>query len=142
MNHINYARRKKNGPIKRFLSKALYFITGVIEVLKSQLANIRSCLGDKKMYEADRKWTGSIIDLVELIYGLDEMKSINNGDIPIQELAFYFSQLLNIEIKDCYSAYVDMKRRKNVSRTYFLDKMSERLNQRMQRDDAADYRKK
>ena len=29
-----------------------------------------------------------------------------------------------------------MKRRKNESRTYFLDKMRERLNLRMQRDDA------
>ena len=28
-----------------------------------------------------------------------------------------------------------MKRRKNDSRTYFLDKMRERLNLRMQRDD-------
>ena len=29
-----------------------------------------------------------------------------------------------------------MKRRKNESRTYFLDKLRERLNLRMQRDDA------
>lgn len=141
MNHINYARRKKNEPIKRFIRKALYFISGVIEVLKSQLANVRLCFDDKKQDDTARKWTGSIIDLVELIYGLDEMKSINNGEIPIQELAFYFSELLNIEIKDCYSAYVDMKRRKNTSRTYFLDKMRDRLNQRMQRDEDADYRR-
>lgn len=42
-----------------------------------------------------------------------------------------------MEIKDrhCYGAYLDMKRRKNESRTYFLDKLCERLNLRMKRDD-------
>lgn len=33
------------------------------------------------------------------------------------------------------NAYVEMKHRKNESRTYFLDKKRERLNLRMQRDD-------
>jgi RteC protein len=80
-------------------------------------------------------WTGSSVELVELIYGFAEMKSINNGETPITELANFFGSQFGMEIKDCYSAYVDMKRRKNDSRTYYLDKMRERLNLRMQLDD-------
>lgn len=56
----------------------------------------------------------------------------------IKELTAFFGSQLGLEIKDshCYNAYTDMKRRKSESRTYFLDKMRERLNLRMQRDDA------
>lgn len=88
------------------------------------------------------KWTGSAIELVEMVYGLNEMGSINNGAIPIHELAAFIGTLLNIDIRDCYSAYTDMKRRKNDSRTYFLDKMSERLNKKMQQDDEKERRRK
>lgn len=35
-----------------------------------------------------------------------------------------------------------MKRRKNESRTYFLDKMQEQLNKRMDRDDEKEKRRK
>jgi hypothetical protein len=63
------------------------------------------------------------------------MGAIECGDKPIHELISLFSKFLNVEIKDGYSSYVDMKRRKNDSRTYFLDKMRERLNSRMKRDD-------
>lgn len=81
------------------------------------------------------KWTGSVIELVEMVYGLVEMGVIDSGDKPIHELVAHIAVFFNVEIKDCYSTYVDMKRRKNESRTYFLDKMRERLNSRMQRDD-------
>lgn len=88
------------------------------------------------------KWTGSAIELVEMVYGLDEMKCINNGETPIHELAAFVGTLLGVDIRDCYSAYTDMKRRKNESRTYFLDKMQERLNKRMDKDDEKEKRRK
>ena len=81
------------------------------------------------------RWTGSGVELVEFIYGLKEMRSINNGETPITELASFICSQFGTEIKDCYSAYIDIKRRKNDSRTYYLDKMRERLNLRMQLDD-------
>lgn len=84
-------------------------------------------------------WTGNNIELVEFVYGLVEMKSIDYGDLSIQELIRCISGFFQVEIKDCYGAYVDMKRRKNNSRTYYLDKMRERLNLRMERDDEQEY---
>ncbi len=75
--------------------------------------------------------------MVEIIYAFDELHCINDGEAPINELFALFGGLFGTEIKEshCYNAYADMKRRKNDSRTYFLDKMRERLNLRMQRDD-------
>lgn len=90
------------------------------------------------------QWTGKITELVELIYGLNEIGCINDGESDIRELATFFGSLLGVEIKDrhCYDAYLDMKRRKNESRTYFLDKLRERLNLRMQRDDAREQQRR
>ena len=40
-----------------------------------------------------------------------------------------------VNSKDCYRFYTDIKRRKNDSRTYFLDKMQVKLNEKMRRED-------
>ena len=90
------------------------------------------------------KWTGTLVELVELVYGLQEMGCINDGETAISELTVYFGRLLGLEVKDshCYNAYSDMKRRKSESRTYFLDKLRERLNLRMQRDDEKEMQRR
>ena len=72
---------------------------------------------------------------VELIYGIDEMGCINNGNMPLKQLAPLLYKIFGVESKDCYRFYIDIKRRKNESRTYFLDKMQEKLNERMLRDE-------
>ena len=82
-------------------------------------------------------WTGAVVELVELIYALHEMKRIDDGEIAMNELAGFFGELFGIRLdaRSLYDAYTDIKRRKGESRTYFLDKSRERLNLRMQRDD-------
>lgn len=84
---------------------------------------------------SDLQWTGNAIDLVELIYGINEMGCINNGNMPLKQLAPLLYKIFGVESKDCYRFYIDMKRRKNESRTYFLDKMRENLNEKMLRDE-------
>ncbi|WP_040580343.1 RteC domain-containing protein [Porphyromonas endodontalis] len=80
-------------------------------------------------------WTGKIVDLVELLYALDTCNCINNGEIGVEELAEALSKIFGVEIKNCFSAYIDMKRRKADSRTYFLDELREKLNRRMVESD-------
>lgn len=81
------------------------------------------------------QWTGNAIDLVEMIYGISEMGCINNGNIQLNELAPMLYTFFGVNSKDCYRFYTDIKRRKNDSRTYFLDKMQVKLNEKMRRDD-------
>ena len=81
------------------------------------------------------QWTGNAIDLVEMIYGISEMGCINNGNIQLNELAPVLYSFFGVNSKDCYRFYTDIKRRKNDSRTYFLDKMQVKLNEKMRRDD-------
>ena len=129
--------------------KALLFIRKMLKQLAANLpaqvpppTSAPSASSDKAMPPATLRWTGSAVDLIEIIYGLDEMGCINNGDIPIGELASFFYTLLGVEAKACYRFYTDIKHRKNDSRTYFLDKMKERLNERMRRDDEREMQRR
>lgn len=81
------------------------------------------------------QWTGNAIDLVEIIYGINEMGCINGGEITLKELAPTLYKIFGVESKDCYRFYIDIKRRKNKSRTYFIDRMQAKLNEKMRRDD-------
>lgn len=116
----------------RFLEIALGYINTELDLLR-RYGNEQEAMAPKTLH----RWTGTLVEMVELIYGLQEMRSIDDGDTTINELfAFFGSQFgLNVKVHNCYDAYLDIKRRKNDSRTYFLDKMRERLNLRMQRDD-------
>ncbi len=86
-----------------------------------------------KPHVCQRRWTGAIVELVELIYALHEMKRINDGEIAMNELAGFFGELLSIRLdaRSLYDAYTDIKRHKGESRTYFLGKLRERLNLRI-----------
>lgn len=55
----------------------------------------------------------------------------------MNELAAFFGKIFGIKLdaRYLYDTYTDIKRRNYDSRTYFLDKMRERLNLRLQRDD-------
>lgn len=119
-----------------YLKKALALVRRVLENLQAQVPPLSAISLDNS--PSPFRWTGSLVELIEVIYALDEMGCINDGQNDIKELTAFFGSQLGLEIKDshCYNAYTDMKRRKSESRTYFLDKMRERLNLRMQRDDA------
>ena len=49
----------------------------------------------------------------------------------IVELAEVLSNIFGVEIKNCYNIYMNIKCRKNDSRTYFLDELREKLNKRL-----------
>lgn len=84
-----------------------------------------------------RRWTDAVVELVESIYTLHEMKRLDNGEIAMNELAGFFGELFGIHLyaRSLYDVYTDIKCLKGESCTYFLGKLRERLNLRMQRDD-------
>lgn len=94
--------------------------------------------------ESSHRWTGAIVELVELIYALHEVKRIDDGETGMNELAAFFGGIFGVKLdaRYLYDAYTDIKQRKKDSRTYFLDKMRERLNLRMQRDDEKESKRR
>lgn len=122
---------------------AMEMLYAFLSVKRTSLQNVTNGMPVELLkIKGEYQWTGSTIELVELVYALDEMKSINNGEAPIHELAAFMGILFEIDVRDCYSTYTDMKRRKNKSRTYFLDKMQEKLNKRMEQDDERERKRK
>ena len=47
------------------------------------------------------QWTGNTLDLVELIYGLNEMGCIDNGETPLKELAPALYGFFGLDTKEC-----------------------------------------
>ena len=120
-----------------YIRKALAFVKKMqrhLSAIAIQVPPLNPPSNEKKNTPA-LQWTGNAIDLVEMIYGISEMGCINNGNIQLNELAPMLYAFFGVNSKDCYRFYTDIKRRKNDSRTYFLDKMQVKLNEKMRRDD-------
>jgi hypothetical protein len=132
-----------------YVRKALSFVRKMLKYYQVRLHRGGAFDGGEKTNQkqdevAAMQWTGSTAELVELIYGLDEMKLINGGETGIKELLARFCRMFGVEIKEnqCYNTYADIKRRKNESRTYFFDRAAERLNRRMMRDEEAERKRR
>lgn len=120
-----------------YIRKALAFIKKMqrhIAAIATQVPPLTSISNTQESTPA-LQWTGNAIDLVELIYALYATGCINDGKTALKELAPILYSFFGVTSKDCYRFYTDIKRRKNDSRTYFLEKMQVKLNEKMRRDD-------
>lgn len=115
------------------VSELLCVIDTELKLLKMRMQGLLPALSVKPTKKLH--WTGKVTDLVELLYALDTCDCINNGKIGVEELADALSEIFGVEIKNCYNVYMNMKRRKDDSRTYFLDELREKLNKRMVESD-------
>ncbi len=78
-------------------------------------------------------WTGSKVELVELVYALDAAGCFNHGDATIKEIVTYIEIMFNIDLGDYYHTFMEIRSRKNG--TAFLDKLIKVLNDRMEEAD-------
>ena len=124
-----------------YVKKALAFIRKMMQQVKASVTHappIPTPIADEKKninMASPICWTGNAVDLVEMVYGICVMGSVNDGDVKFKDLAQAMYQFFGVKAKDCYRFYTDIRRRKNYSRTYFLDKMQEKLNDKMRKDD-------
>ena len=134
-----------------YVRKALSFVRKMLKHLASPynrvppLSSIHIQDEKKDGHAADAppmKWTGKASDLVELIYGIDEMGCINDGEASLKEIASYLYKVFGVQAKGCYNIYNDIKMRKNESRTYFLDRAAEKVNKRMLLDEERERMRK
>ena len=79
-------------------------------------------------------WTGSKTDLIELLYALHSSNAINSGTLEIKELASHFEYMYNIDLGNYYHTFIEIRSRKT-SKTKFLEKLIELLNNRMEKLD-------
>ena len=134
---LQFQQVQDDSEMSVYIQKALAFVKKMqrhLSAIATQVPPLNPSSNEKNNTPA-LQWTGNAIDLVEMIYGISEMGCINNGNIQLNELAPVLYAFFGVNSKDCYRFYTDIKRRKNDSRTYFLDKMQMKLNEKMRRDD-------
>ena len=134
---LQFQQVQDDSEMSVYIQKALAFVKKMqrhLSAIAIQVPPLNPSSNEKNNSPA-LQWTGNAIDLVEMIYGISEMGCINNGNIQLNELAPVLYAFFGVNSKDCYRFYTDIKRRKNDSRTYFLDKMQAKLNEKMRRDD-------
>jgi hypothetical protein len=71
------------------------------------------------------EWTDDKTSLVELIYAINAMGSLNHGKCEISVLTTFFEQGFNIKLTDVYRIYVDIKDRDMPAK--YIDKMKAAL---------------
>ena len=79
------------------------------------------------------KWTGSKVDLIELIYALHSEGVFNNGATGLKEVITFFESSLEIELGQFNRVFLEIRNRKS-DRTKFMNTLKNKLTIRM--DDA------
>jgi hypothetical protein len=87
------------------------------------------------------KWTGSIVEWVELIYALYLVKRINSGKITLKNLFRQMGEMFGFEIKESANYFMNLKNRTDENRTKFTDLMRDALHERMTESDRKPSRK-
>lgn len=148
--HTQYTSAN-GGHVTLFVRKALAFVRKMqkhisanrfVQVPPLSTLSTPEASKEEKAPTSTLRWTGNAIDLVEMIYGIHEMGCVNDGSIPLKQLALMLYSFFSVETKDCYRHYTDIKRRKTVSHTHFLEQMQDRLNERIRRDEEAEFKRR
>jgi hypothetical protein len=80
-----------------------------------------------------QKWTGSKVELIELIYALHTEGIFNNGASGLKEVTTFFESAFNIDLGQFNRVFLEIRNRKS-DRTKFLNTLKNKLIIRM--DDA------
>ena len=145
----DYYAKEKN-PIQRFrtlrqirirlaLAKRVYEVAGketeyIIRLLKNEeeiVLTFASQAKDSDLSPTGHKvvrlnWSGKLIDLVEIVYGLYVGRCINGGRCDIKEIVTAFEQLFGVRLSHIYNRLLAIRNRKN-GRTPFLKWLSEQI---------------
>ncbi|HVW94402.1 MAG TPA: RteC domain-containing protein [Mucilaginibacter sp.] len=80
------------------------------------------------------KWTGSKVNLVELVYGLYYTGQLNHGQAEVVEIAAHLEQVFGFALKDAHDTFGDIRDRKKLSPAHFLESMAAAIQARKDED--------
>ncbi len=109
----------------------------LVQYIEKQLFNLNKSpeINDSNT-KSKFNWTGTKVDITEVVYAFQATGCINYGNFDLKELAHFLGTMLNIEIdSNLYGNYSDIKSRK-VSKTRFIISMSEKLIEKMDNEDS------
>lgn len=103
------------------------------ERLQNHLSDI--LYADKNIAEGKNnepvRWTGDLINLVELIYGLHLTGQLNHGNASMNELVRWAERQFGVKIGVIQRKFAEIQGRKRVAATKFIDQMRDTLLQKI-----------
>ncbi|MEI2273583.1 RteC domain-containing protein [Sphingobacterium sp. ML3W] len=78
-------------------------------------------------HKRKRWWSGDKVELVEIAYGIYYTNRLNGGKAEISDIVGWLEESLNIDLSQAYRMFVDIRRRKTISFTKFLDEMRDAI---------------
>lgn len=84
---------------------------------------------------SEMRWTGDTINLAEIGIALYNTKQLNNGTASVAEIFHWLEDALNVNIGIPSKRYAEIKRRKRLSRTQFLDEMRDSIIHKLDNED-------
>jgi hypothetical protein len=76
------------------------------------------------------------MNLVEIAYGIHDTAQINNGDVDIKDIIAWLEESLNVNLSRHYRMFSEMKKRKSVSPTRYIDHMGDMVKRHLLEGDA------
>jgi hypothetical protein len=73
--------------------------------------------------EVELRWTGEVINIVELAYGIWLTGQVNNGNASLNQIVRWFEANLKVNIGIAQRKFSEISRRKRLSITKFIDQM-------------------
>ncbi|MBB2148954.1 RteC domain-containing protein [Pedobacter gandavensis] len=86
--------------------------------------------------DIETNWTGESINLLEVAYGVYCTSQVNHGKIGIGALVQKFEKVFNVKMGRPYRRFSEIKQRKRLSRTNYLDEMAKSINKKIDDEDA------
>ena len=105
------------------------------EAIRTYLENQLKKPKQRKVPDDILKWTGSKVALVELLYALHAENIFNNGNANLKDIANCFETIFHIELKQFNRIYLEIRNRKTIEKTHFLNTLKEKLLIRIENSD-------
>ncbi len=108
------------------------------EYLKDMLEDLRRQPQGTETSNRNLYWTASKADLTELVYALQSTGCFNNGSVEVKTIAAFLEEQFQMPLGNVYRTFLELRGRKK-NRTPFLDRLREKLIERMDAADEGGY---
>lgn len=107
----------------RFSTKGDYLFAKFIayERVQEFLAGELYPATEREKLKKALNWTGDKMNLIEIAYAIYDTAQINHGDIDIKDIIDWLEESLHISLSRYYRMFNEMKNRKSVGITRYLD---------------------
>jgi hypothetical protein len=99
-----------------------------------KIAGVISSLQKHAAHAPEVKWTGDVINLTELAYGLWLTGQLNNGNASLNQIVSWLEINLSVSIGIAQRKFSEISRRKRLSVTKFIDQMHDAIRKKIEDD--------